>query len=114
MERELSLQAPLISLDRMLSHDRDRALGAIASMFSQNHQLLLEANTLDLEAFQVRGEAAGSGHSVPLDWFRLTKEQINRWIGALEAMAGLPDPLRQMAGFYSPVNVTGCRSGRWG
>ena len=41
-------------------------------------------------------------HSVPLDWFRLTKEQINRWIGALEAMAGLPDPLRQMAGFYSP------------
>ena len=102
MERELSLQAPLISLDRMPSHDRDRALGAIASMFSQNHQLLLEANTLDLEAFQVRGEAAGSGHSVPLDWFRLTKEQINRWIGALEAMAGLPDPLRQMAGFYSP------------
>ena len=100
MERELSPQsAASSSLDRMSSQDRDRALGAIATAFSQNHQLLLEANTLDLEAFQMRDAEACS---VPLDWFRLTKEQINRWIGALEAMAGLPDPLRQMAGFYSP------------
>ena len=105
MERELSPQsAALYPLDRMPSQDRDRALGAIATAFSQNHQLLLEANTLDLEAFQMRCTESGvaEAHSVPLDWFRLTKEQINRWIGALEAMAGLPDPLRQMAGFYSP------------
>ena len=100
MERELSPQSAASNpLDRMSSQDRDRALGAIATAFSQNHQLLLEANTLDLEAFQMRETEA---YSVPLDWFRLTKEQINRWIGALEAMAGLPDPLRQMAGFYSP------------
>ena len=86
----------------MSSQDRDRALGAIATAFSQNHQLLLEANTLDLEAFQIRKTES---YSVPLDWFRLTKEQINRWIGALEAMAGLPDPLRQMAGFYCPNSI---------
>lgn len=100
MERELIPQATSNPLDRMSSQDRDRALGALATMFSQNHQLLLEANTLDLEAFQMRCDA--SGFCVPLDWFRLTKEQINRWISALQAMAGLPDPLRQMAGFYSP------------
>ena len=107
MKRELSPEsATLNPLDRMPSQDRDRALGAIATAFSQNHQLLLEANTLDLEAFQMRCADSEAGvpeaSSVPLDWFRLTKEQINRWIGALEAMAGLPDPLRQMAGFYSP------------
>ena len=106
MERELSPEsAALNPLDRMPSQDRDRALSAIATAFSQNHQLLLEANTLDLEAFQMRCADSGvteEAHPVPLDWFRLTKEQINRWIGALEAMAGLPDPLRQMAGFYSP------------
>jgi glutamate-5-semialdehyde dehydrogenase len=100
MERELSPQAASNPLDRMSSQDRDRALGAIATALAQNYQLLLEANTLDLEAFQMRCDMSGS--CVPLDWFRLTKEQINRWIAALNAIAGLPDPLRQMAGFYSP------------
>ncbi len=100
MEREFSPQAASNPLDRMPSLDRDRALGAIAMAFAQNHQLLLEANTLDLEAFQMRCDLSGS--CVPVDWMRLTKEQINRWITAWEAIAGLPDPLRQMAGFYSP------------
>lgn len=85
------------------SSDRDRALCTIAAALWQNNTVLLEANTLDLEAFQLRwGEHPGRVDTVPLDWFRLRKEQIKRWVSAFEQMANLPDPLRQMAGFYSP------------
>lgn len=88
-------------LAMMSSQQRDAGIKGIAQAFEQNYHLLLEANTLDLEATQFR-EPDEQHPPVPLEWLRLTKEQIQRWIKAFHLIAGSPDPLRQMAGFYSP------------
>jgi glutamate-5-semialdehyde dehydrogenase len=88
-------------LAMMPSQQRDAGIKGIAQAFEQNYHLLLEANTLDLEATQFR-EPDAQHPPIPLEWLRLTKEQIQRWIKAFHLIAGSPDPLRQMAGFYSP------------
>jgi glutamate-5-semialdehyde dehydrogenase len=88
-------------LAMMPSQQRDAGIKCIAQAFEQNYYLLLEANTLDLEAIQSR-EPDAQHPPIPLEWLRLTKEHIQRWIKAFNLIAGSPDPLRQMAGFYSP------------
>lgn len=94
-------QAASHQLAMMASSQRDAGIRGIAQALEQNYHVLLEANTLDLEATQEEGRML-SGSPIPLEWLRLTKEQIQRWIKAFGLIASSPDPLRQMAGFYSP------------
>lgn len=102
-------QAASHQLAMMTSQQRDAGIRSIAQALEQNYHLLLEANTLDLEAMQNWQRLSAESlvdddqiNPIPIEWLRLTKEQIQRWIKAFSLIAGMPDPLRQMAGFYSP------------
>lgn len=102
-------QAASHQLAMMTSQQRDAGIRSIAQAFERNYYLLLEANTLDLEAMQNWQRTSAELlvddaqlNPIPSEWLRLTKEQIQRWIKAFSLIAGMPDPLRQMAGFYSP------------
>ena len=67
---------------------KDRALRAIGAALKEKESLILAANERDLEA----GRANGTSKAL-LDRLALTPARIDGLVGALENLAGLPDPV---------------------
>ena len=67
---------------------KDRALRAIGAALKEKESLILAANERDLEA----GRANGTSKAL-LDRLALTPTRIDGLVGALENLAGLPDPV---------------------
>lgn len=85
------------------SADRSQGLFAMAEALGQASDLILEANTLDLEASR---EAELS--PVVLRWLRLTPERLQQMVEILERLGNLPDPTRQAV--RSPYPMHHCQS----
>ncbi|MCW4464683.1 glutamate-5-semialdehyde dehydrogenase [Glutamicibacter sp. MNS18] len=67
---------------------KDRALRQIGKTLDENRSRILQANAEDLEA----GRAEGTSKAM-LDRLKLDDARIDGLIGALEELAGLPDPV---------------------
>jgi glutamate-5-semialdehyde dehydrogenase len=71
--------------------DRSRTVLAIAKALESDFDLILEANTLDLEASREM--------AIPeliLDWLKLTPERLEMTVKILERLGELSDPLRRV------------------
>ncbi|NYE94499.1 glutamate-5-semialdehyde dehydrogenase [Psychromicrobium silvestre] len=67
---------------------KDRALLAMGAALQAHEQLILKANSADLELAQAAGTSAAL-----IDRMRLTPERIKALTAALENLASLPDPV---------------------
>lgn len=67
---------------------KDRALHAIATSIDSNRTAIIAANAKDLEAGRANGTSAAM-----LDRLKLDHARIDGLIGALNELAGLPDPV---------------------
>lgn len=67
---------------------KDRALRQIGATLDANRASILQANAKDLEAGRANGTSAAM-----LDRLKLDDARIDGLIGALEELAGLPDPV---------------------
>jgi glutamate-5-semialdehyde dehydrogenase len=80
-----------LALATTRSTDRDRALKAMAQALKRDTDMILEANTLDLEASREM--------AVPdliLEWLKLTPERLQQTIQILQRLAELPDPIQRV------------------
>lgn len=77
---------------------KDHALRQIGATLDQNRPMILKANAKDLEAGRERGTSKAM-----LDRLKLDDARIDALIGALDELAGLPDPVgRVMRGETLP------------
>ena len=77
-----------LQLAQISTRERDNLLLELAESVKKNKNLILEANTLDLEASR--------DMAVPelvLEWLKLTPERLNNAIECLKQLSNLPDPL---------------------
>ncbi len=85
------------------SADRSQGLFAMAEALKRAADLILEANTLDLEASRELELSP-----VMLRWLKLTPERLDRMVKILERLGNLPDPIRQAV--RSPYPMHHCQS----
>lgn len=71
--------------------ERSRTLQAMAAALKRDADIILEANTLDLEASR---EMAVPG--LILEWLKLTPERIQATVQILQRLAELSDPIRRV------------------
>ncbi len=80
--------AAALQLAQISTRERDSLLLELAESVKKHKNLILEANTLDLEASR--------DMAVPelvLEWLKLTPERLNNAIECLKQLSNLPDPL---------------------
>jgi len=80
--------AAALQLMQISSRDRDNLLLEIANGIKKHKNLILEANTLDLEASREMAVP-----ELVLEWLKLTPDRLNNTIDCLIQLANLPDPL---------------------
>ena len=78
--------------------DRNRAVKAMAKRLSESFDLVLEANTLDLEISREMAVA-----DCLIDWLKLTPERLENTVEILKQLAQLPDPLQRV--MYAPYQL---------
>ncbi len=82
-----------LQLAQISTRDRDCLLLELAEAVKKHKNLILEANTLDLESSR--------DMAVPelvLEWLKLTPERLNNAIECLKQLSNLPDPLTLQVG----------------
>jgi glutamate-5-semialdehyde dehydrogenase len=82
-----------LQLAQIFTRERDQLLLELADAVKKHKNLILEANTLDLEASR--------DMAVPelvLEWLKLTPDRLNQAIECLKQLANLPDPLTLQVG----------------
>lgn len=80
-----------VDLSTAKGTDRSRTLQAMAAALKRDADIILEANTLDLEASREM--------AVPdliLEWLKLTPERIQAAVQILQRLAELSDPIRRV------------------
>lgn len=80
-----------VELSTAKGTDRSRTLQAMAAALKRDADIILEANTLDLEASREM--------AVPdliLEWLKLTPERIQAAVQILQRLAELSDPIRRV------------------
>ena len=85
------------------SADRSQGLFAMAEALDRAADLILEANTLDLEASRETDLSP-----VVLRWLKLTPEWLKQMVEILQRLGNLPDPIRQAV--RSPYPMHHCQS----
>lgn len=77
-----------LQLTQIPTRERDSFLLALTDSVKKHKNLILEANTLDLEASREMAIP-----DLVLEWLKLTPERLNNAIECLMELARLPDPL---------------------
>lgn len=85
----------VLGLELLSGKQRSQGVQAMAEGIQQGFDLILEANTLDLEMSR---EMAVS--DIFLDWLKLTPERLQATVDLLQGLADLPDPLQRL--MYAP------------
>ncbi|MDX2255210.1 MAG: aldehyde dehydrogenase family protein [Pseudanabaenaceae cyanobacterium bins.39] len=85
--------ASALQLVEFSSRDRDQFLLELAESVKQHKNLILEANTLDLEASREMAVP-----DLVLEWLKLTPDRLNNTIDCLKQLSNLSDPLSLLGG----------------
>lgn len=88
-----------LQLARTRGSERNRALQVLSKILKEQQNLILEANTLDLET--------GREMAVPeiiLGWLKLTPERLQMTVQTLQQLAEAPDPLERITSSSYQVN----------
>jgi glutamate-5-semialdehyde dehydrogenase len=88
-----------LELARATTTERNQALKIMAAVLRDRQNLILEANTLDLETSR---ELAVP--EIVLGWLKLTPERLLIGIKILEQLAEMPDPLGRISSSYYQVS----------
>jgi glutamate-5-semialdehyde dehydrogenase len=86
-----SARQAFFALSQFSGADRDRGLRAMAKGLEEGLDLVLEANTLDLETSRDMAVPAGL-----VGRLKLTPDRLLKAVELLEQLADLPDPLQRV------------------
>jgi len=88
-----------LQLARTRGNERNRALVTLAQTLKEQQNLVLEANTLDLETSREMAVP-----SIVIGWLKLTPERLQNSIQLLQHLAEMPDPLERITDSFYQVD----------